>query len=465
MAPQTFTERMTPLDLLMPRTYICALLAFETTSKIPDIHSNLQNGLDTLATAIPWLRGKVFPTTPDEEEKPGLEIRWTADDTAPRLVDKGSIGVSYGKLATEGFQPVSIPQKVWPVPAMIDEALFEAGAPVLATSLFRYGDDSGVGLCICAHHNAVDGAGFADIVRLLAQSTANPGLPLSVSPSSVLHRNSRLREAISSELNLSSSKSINELFALHPAYSRAPPALPTEFPQSTSSVLSISMSRVEELKRVIGQHATRVPSTNTAVCALVWSAITRARLQRNPSFKNEKVKLMTAVNGRKRINENFSTSFGPYLANVVLYGRSEPSLDDAIAAKGEGSKSLEAICAAIDHSQSADCIDADSIAQVYSLASQVDDYRTIFPGWDLFGSRDLCITSWAGLDVYHDFGGKLGKPGYVRIPYAEADGVVLVLPRRRVGGQVESADDVVDVNIMLRRDDMEVLKEDGLWKK
>lgn len=58
-------------------------------------------------------------------------------------------------------------------------------------------------------------------------------------------------------------------------------------------------------------------------------------------------------------------------------------------------------------------------------------YRSVFVCWDLFGSRDLTITSWAGLGFYGmDFGRDLGSWSFVGIPYTEADGVGLVLPRR-----------------------------------
>jgi hypothetical protein len=51
-------------------------------------------------------------------------------------------------------------------------------------------------------------------------------------------------------------------------------------------------------------------------------------------------------------------------------------------------------------------------------------------------------------------GDGLGKPEFVRVPYTEADGVGLVLPRRsdKWGGDGE----VVEAMIMLRRGDMSV---------
>jgi hypothetical protein len=91
---------------------------------------------------------------------------------------------------------------------------------------------------------------------------------------------------------------------------------------------------------------------------------------------------------------------------------------------------------------------------------RVDDPRSLFVGWDLFGSRDVTITSWADMDLYNvDFGEGMGKPELLRLPYTDsADGVAIVLPRKR-GVERE----MIEVVIMLRRDHMEELEKDSMW--
>jgi hypothetical protein len=119
---------------------------------------------------------------------------------------------------------------------------------------------------------------------------------------------------------------------------------------------------------------------------------------------------------------------------------------------------LSEICRAIAESQSAARINSCHIAEVYRLADGVEDYKSIFVGWDLFCSTDLTITSWADLDFYNmDFGAKLGKPEFLRLPFMGADGVGIVLPRRR------SENEVLEVMIMLRSEDMEVLENCGIF--
>jgi hypothetical protein len=58
---------------------------------------------------------------------------------------------------------------------------------------------------------------------------------------------------------------------------------------------------------------------------------------------------------------------------------------------------LSHVSDAIAESISPRKIDSLYVSEVYSLAERSPDYRVIFPGWNLFGSRDLTITSWADL--------------------------------------------------------------------
>lgn len=200
-----------------------------------------------------------------------------------------------------------------------------------------------------------------------------------------------------------------------------------------------------------------VPTTNTLVCALIWSSITRARMQRCPVIGDQISQLAMAVNGRRRVNIEFSKPENPYIGNVIIYSLAQHSIKDL--STPSDLQSLARICDAIAISQSSARIDAHHIAEVFSLVDRVEDYRTIFPGWDLFNSRDLTITSWADLDLYAlDFGAALGKPEFIRMPSSQADGVGIVMPRKR------NRDEVLEIIIMLREDDLASLERCGGWE-
>ncbi|KAI2472280.1 transferase family-domain-containing protein [Annulohypoxylon bovei var. microspora] len=436
MTTSPSVERLTPLDLLIPRTYI---------------------------NAVPWLSGFVFPTAATLEESPSLEIRWHPDSPTVTLFDKGTIGVSYETLSAKRMPPEDTPSEVWPVPRFIDDELFAAGAPVFGASYFRFADEQAIGVCVCAHHSAVDATGLADIVRLWSQQVAET---TRLCASQGVGRFDRLLDALSPDLEAVSSQSFETTLKSHPEYSTSTPIFPAEFHPCEYKIFSIPLARVNSLKEDLGRYMTDVPTTNTIACALIWSAITRARSERCPALVHKTSRLAVAVNGRQRLRADFSSPTNPYLANVVLYSLTQLSVEDLTSSEPAAFvSSFAKICDGLLHSQSPAHINARSIAEVCSLVTRVEDYKTIFVGWDLFQSRDLTITSWAGLDLYEiEFGKALRKPEFVRIPGSEADGVGILLPRKRNLAATDTPDEVIEAMIMLWKDDMGALEQDHIWK-
>ncbi|KAK7413921.1 hypothetical protein QQX98_007188 [Neonectria punicea] len=143
MADNLNIEALTPLDLLMPRTYIGALLAIRTTEPISSVLPRLQHGLDGLLKQVPWLSGRVLPAASASTlwNAAALELQWSVNDPTPTILDKGSIAGSFDALSAVGMPPSAIPAEVWPAPSMIDETVFANGAPIFAASLFRFSDE------------------------------------------------------------------------------------------------------------------------------------------------------------------------------------------------------------------------------------------------------------------------------------------------------------------------------------
>ncbi|KAI1742081.1 transferase family-domain-containing protein [Xylaria scruposa] len=457
MAELPTSVQLSPLDLLMPRTHIAALLTFRTAKPSNSIIECLQAGLDSISKTIPWLSGQVFPTVATKTR--GLEIRYQPAGPAPQLVNKGTVNASYDALSAEGLPPNAIPADVWPVPRMIDEELFAAGTPVFGASLFRFADGQGVGLCVCVHHNVVDATGFAEIVRLWAQHIAQSA------PSSAVQdgdRSSRLSDILRSDLQVVSSLTAETLFELHPEYSKTPPTFPAEFSPCTYKIFTLSVTQINAYKEHLKEYLSGTLSTNTLVCALVWSAITRARMQRCPALVNGSSRLAMAVNGRRRLGAEFSPPDNPYLGNAIFYSLTSSAVSD-LDTLPDSMTSFAKICDMIAQSQSPAKINSRHIAEVYSLVENTEDYRSIYVGWDLFSSRDLTITSWADLDLYGlSFGEELGAPEFVRVPGSAADGVAIILPRNK---ESSARGEIVEIMIMLQIDDMDVLQQDAIWKK
>ncbi|PVI04114.1 hypothetical protein DM02DRAFT_201755 [Periconia macrospinosa] len=172
------------------------------------------------------------------------------------------------------------------------------------------------------------------------------------------------------------------------------------------------------------------------------------------------------VNGRKRLDAALVDHEDPYLGNVVLFSLADMAARDVSnCGTGISAALLADACRLVAQAQSPERIDARHIGEVCSLVEKMEDHRRIFPGWELFGSRDLFITSWADLNFYDfDFGDGLAKPHFVRIPYSQADGNIVVLPRNRSETETGSSHGL-EVVVMLQRTDLEALKEDSLWEE
>jgi hypothetical protein len=443
----------------MPEGYVGALLIFPTTRPSEALLTKLQKSLDLVCERIPWLMGRVFATSATEGQRSTLEIRWTASDTAPRITNKGSISHAYEELSRAKIPLESIPSDVW-ISASARKIEPGSGAPVFAASLFQFADGKAVGLCIQTHHNAVDGFGFSAIVSLWAGCMNDPG-PQTSNFSPLLNRNSRLANAL--DRNFTTCPYLDELFERHPEYSRHPPVPPSRASACTSEILAITMQKIDGFKESLRPYLATTPSTNTIACVLLWSAITRARMRRNPALGNKTSRLPMAVNGRKRLDADLADTQNPYLGNMVLFSLAEMPARDISECGQDNPSSIELLaeaCRLVAEAQSPDRIDARHIREVCSIAEGLEDYRSIFPGWELFESRDLFITSWADLRMYElDFGDGLGKPQFVRTPYAQVDGNVIILPRKR-----SAREERLEAVIMLQRDDLDVLKEDSLWE-
>lgn len=465
MMDDQFVERLSPLDLLMPGGYVGAVLVFHTTQQSSTILLKLQSELDSVCLRTPWLKGQVFPTSTKEGQAPGLEIRWTAKDTSPQIIDKGILKETYQELYKTQMPLGSIPSDLWPMPGVVQaEAEAGSGVPVLAASLFRFADGKTVGLCIQGHHNTMDGFGFNEIINLWARCMSDSGT-LIPGPINSTERTSRLMKGLGKSYDTSGSSPLNVLLEKHPEYSRTPPDMPTEFAVCESEILTIDLKKIQTIKESLKPYLDTLPTTNTVACTLVWSAITRARMRRTQHLDNKTSRLPMAVNGRKRLDVSLTDRQDPYLGNVVLFSLAEMAASDVRACGEEdNAKLLADACRIVAQAQSSDRINAAHISECCSIVEKLGDHRSVFPGWELFGSRDLFITSWADLDIYEfDFGEGLGKPQFVRTPYAQADGNVIILPRKRSTDGLVS-EQGLEVVVMLQKEDLEVLKEDGLWK-
>lgn len=460
MAASPSSMPLSPLDVIMPRCYTRLALYFRTDEPSQELLPKLQSSFDKTCHFIPWLAGKVLRTIDTTSQKPWLQIQWDESQSPPKLANLGSLPGSYVETALSGMPLTTIPTDKWPASAIIDEDVTYAGALVFVGGLVSFDGLDGIALCICLHHHVVDAGGLAEVVRIWAGITSGE----SPTTNTIAERLNRLSAALSSHLETASARPLKDLLASHPEYTTEPPNIGPEFPKCSSTVFTISHSKVNSLKTELLSCTSVVPTANTIISAMLWATVTRIRQRRNSTlFPSGKSRLGMAVNGRSRIAPNFSPPNDPYFGNANLYALCELEAD-ALSSSVNSTKALAHICDAIAASHSADMIGPRHIAEVCSLVSRLDNFAALFPGWSVYNGPDIAVTSWANLGIYDlSFGDVLGNPEFVRVPYAEADSLAIVLPRKRVGseGKVE---EVIEVVVMLRSEDLEALRTDKGWK-
>lgn len=441
----------------MPKVYISLSLAFRTSEPFNEVLQRLQSGLDATTEKIPWISGRVRSAGDSDQQVAHGGIHYDLIPRPPQISDQGSINEPISSLAAHAMHSTTIPEDAWPLGALheSDDSL------VFGASIFRFKDDEGFGLCVCMHHRAVDAAGFTEVLRVWAQETTALGSTRSLYTG---NRLSRISEALNSQISEASSKDSDELFGLLPEYSPIPPAMPSSFPSFASQMFTIPIERLDVYKGCFLHHLETPPSTNAILCGLLWSLITHIRAQHRENTPTPtSSRLIMAVNGRRRIDPNFSPPETLYLGNLILYASAERSFESLQRAVDSPRGQAE-LCKAITQSYSPAKINCQHVANVFELGRQSGDCSTIFPGWDLFNHKDLTITSWADLDLYQmDWGSKLGRPEFVRFPPSAADGVCIVLPRRRVRSACQYQNPI-EVVIMLKEEHMEALKADDLWQ-
>ena len=453
---------LTPLDVIMPRTYTRLLFTFRTTTTTDDVVFRLQNSLNTTMNQLPWLAGKVVQTTQTGTGKPTMEIRWVSGGQESNLIIKRSFAAKYDQWASAGAPLATIPPEIWPIAVRVDDETHKTGAPVLVASVVDFEDRQAIGLCICIHHYAADAGGFAEIVKVWARNHNNP----TDTPSPTKDRLHHLSEALASDLKSIASKQLSDLLASHPEYTIKHPTAPTEFPDCTSKIFAISIQKINEIKKFLSRKMETPPTANTVLCAYLWSSITRVRQRRKTElFSSGFSRLGMAVNGRPRISPEFSTPTSPYFGNVNLFSVAESPVNKLCSTNTSSLSDLAEICNTIYKSNSAEQINSRHIAEAFTLISEMEDFSTLYPVWDAFNGPDLTITSWANLGLYEtDFGPTLGNPEFIRVPYAQWDGLCIVLPRKRASIN-EGSDEAIEVVIMLRKDDLEALEDDAIWTR
>ena len=491
---------LSPLDQYMPNLYSGLFLVFPAHDPAGAI-DDLKAGLQIVNERLPYIKGRVFATEGNNAEgRCGLAVEWSAADAnieletacAAGLGAEGVVlpGMSYEKLKHQNAPLHYFPACLSPLPAwnhLKSDAGYDSDTPVFAANYTLL--DGGVVVGLCVHHALMDGTGIAEFIRFWADCTRCRGvlgMP-APDPDELLHRDRLLRLATCPARDWKEDEtrprnlSLGKLLARHPEFvllsdlmATAGPPAPPPSPMGSSRVFTFDGSKLDAIKTSLRPE--RI-TTNTVLCALIWSCITRARTARRAGGLGAlSSKLCFTINGRTRLHGGALID-PPFLGNVVLYGLAEVAVEElehvglachAFAGSGfDIALSADCVSPLVPVAKKiggvVDLVTPEYVANVVELLDQALAARdTIVPRCDSFHAADIIMTSWANMDLYQsDFGAVVGKPEFVRVPEMETDGFVIVLPRKRTAeGHVENG---IEVVVAMHPEDIVALKKDAVW--
>lgn len=452
---------LSPLDQIMPRLYVRLILCLQPQGSLEEdramIFSALEKGLENTLAEIPYLGGVV---SGDDDHSGKVRITPGAGVLLHLNNLEDNNDMSYQTLKDSHFSHSSLDTESSNVKALAEILSPESNPPVMVARVNIV--KGGLILAIGIHHSVMDAAGFATVLKTWAGHTKTSFLSPGASgdeaakpnllPPNSLDRNPLIKASMAAGVDPQVKIKDHPQYKLQPTPpiqkdTKDAPTTPPTFtlPPMTLTVFYFAVSKLAALKLSASPSSSFI-STNDALCALLWSSITRARtLPENTAEGREtpSSRLGFAVDGRRRLSTPLPPS---YLGNVNIYASTR--LPVSTLSKNAELKSIaSAIRSAITE------IDNDRIQDAIALINSIPNVTDLKPAFNSFLGPDLAITSWRDMELVGlDWGAGIGKVEAVRLPNVAFDGLCVVLPALADGG--------LEVAVGLESSAMERLKRD-----
>lgn len=453
---------LSPLDQHAPKVYTRMALVFPVTDYPPAIDT-LQTALNRTCDQLPYLKGRVVEKGISHRHE--SYISFETSHPGPQLEERSApAGISsYAQLE---FDRTPFPPEIFPSP--ISSGSSEA--PVLATSYTKI--EGGLVLCIATYHKVIDGTGYSELLRLIAEHARNAEQEFRIFPgyadaNEISERRARILGGKPSVPDHIENLSFEQVLARHPEYTLRSKMSAEKAngvggaPKSgtgTNKVFAFSGAKIEAVKRRLVDRLPKAYLTvNNILTALIWASITHIRMTRSEgALKASTSKMDYPINGRGLVGKTLLDP--PFLGNAICYAQAEISTDrlSFVPSVDDPSVLVPIIKIVAD---AAAHVDESHVASVVHLSDSNPDLSDLTMSWLFNGPGDLHFISWAQVRVYElDFGVNVGCPKYMRSAFMKSDGVVNMLPRKR-----NQQGEEMEVSILLRQDDMERLSENAAW--
>ncbi|KAF5646953.1 BAHD acyltransferase DCR [Fusarium tjaetaba] len=384
LQPLSAKQKLTPLDMNMPRLYgIRLILCFATKPGVEkqQIYENLKKGLAHTVTSIPWISGLIGPEEAQDPKARKVQILDSPGgfrfpykdltDTLPSYAELRERNFPLAEFTTAQVGPIDV------MPQGPDQPVFAAQANFV---------EAGLLLTVGVHHSACDASALDAILSTWSHNTAvASGGSGSFSTLDVPSNDrSPLMEGDLDNVDV----------AAFPEYVLMPTPHSTEgdlssmsgfqLPPLSSHLFHFSSESLTRLKEEAGAF-----SSHDALCAFTWQRMTLARMHSgvfsDPLGRDSTSRFCFAVNVRSRMSPPLPPSY-------------------------MGNASMGCVTEKINPT----------------------DFKLSFNG---FLGPDVVESSWADLGVYgHQWGNAVGTLDAVRTPGEGSDGTMMILPRLKDGG-------------------------------
>ena len=460
-ATETLITELTPLDHLMPRTYVIGMnyiWPISRRSNIEDIHKHLKRGLEQTIKEIPFLGGSVVPTG-----SPGkFCIETLPGDFEGNQLIFNDLRTGSGNSWPNSYK--NLRKARFPSTLFTDDCLSPVKGymtrerlPVIAAQANFI--DGGLILHLSVLHTACDVLAWNNILSILsknvkaswpteAEVSLNDDLQDYKVLPSFLDRSPLMRGNLNVErmdvreykLQLANSKLEDPRNHLI----NPPPKSITEM---ENALFCISNSKLGELRDSISAEgsATSWLTVNDALAALMWCCVNRARIS-NGSQKLLRGNLSVAYDGRtvldpplpKRFMGNSALGF-PITLDIHPKSVFEAALAISESRNDFNDKHIRDIIGFLDG--------LGDITQ-----ERVSYAKTLNP--------ILVISNLKDMGFYEqDWGGSLGFPDALRManPFLDYIPRVVPMPAQRNGN--------VDLIVWIEKSAAKRLREDETWNK
>ncbi|KAL2072960.1 hypothetical protein VTL71DRAFT_10284 [Oculimacula yallundae] len=436
-------HQLSPGDHLSPRIHVPKLLYFASDASPQEIEKSFRDGLARSIAALPLLGGSVS-LMETASQKGTLAIQDPVF-TADQIISVRDVRERYDfhDIKSKHFPPDAINIEDF----MAHVAENPKRVLHAQVNLIR----GGAVLVIAVHHCVVDETGIFDVVKLWATCCNNGD-----EGSRIVKPEWTNREPLMKGEGTGRLEDHPEFTLLPPDKSATNETKAAEYiskasDTSSSAILFFSDESLAGLKTFAGAGEKESwISTNDALCALIWSSVTKARQDAGMGEIPYSMFNMV-VNGRSRMDPPVSED---YMGNVVFV--SKAFLTTEILAS---TTSIPTIASTLR--KSVQEIDDKIIKDKIKAVASVDDIGRLAPGGYNSHGRHLGCTSWANQAYYSlGWGSKLGgRCERVRWRNKISDGIFVIFPRILSESGIESRGGL-EVYLGLQKEQLRSLQKD-----